>query len=434
MLSIITLSLFIIGLMICVALDMSLVYALVFGYILFFTFGLIKKKSAKELLNVSWKSIVSVKNILIVFMLIGILTAVWRAGGTIPFIIYYSTKLIRPEIFILMSFLLCCLLSFLTGTAFGTAATMGVICMTMARTLGANELFVGGAIMSGIFFGDRCSPMSTSALLVSQLTKTSIFDNIRLMFKTSAIPFILTAALYLVIGFSSKGEDASLEMAALFADNFHLTLVTVVPAVLIIVLSLFKINVKTTMSISILVGIAICIVVQGVSPDTLLHYVLTGYTTPVPELATMINGGGIKSMLKVFAIVCISSSFSGIFELTGLLDGINKYIEKMASRLSVFGSMLATSFLTGMISCNQTLAIILTSQLTSKIEPDQQMKAIHLENTVVLVSALVPWSIAGAVPLNTIEAPTICLLTAFYIYLVPLYNLLLSYKDRAQNT
>lgn len=64
----------------------------------------------------------TVKNVLITFLLIGMLTALWRESGTIPVIVCYATKLIRPSLFLVMAFLLNCLVSFMTGTAFGTAA------------------------------------------------------------------------------------------------------------------------------------------------------------------------------------------------------------------------------------------------------------------------------------------------------------------------
>ncbi len=90
------------------------------------------------------------------------LTALWRAAGTIPAIVSYCAGLMNPSVMILMAFLFK-LSGVRTGTAFGTAATMGVICMTMAKAMGCNEILTGGAILSGVFFGDRCSPVSTMA-------------------------------------------------------------------------------------------------------------------------------------------------------------------------------------------------------------------------------------------------------------------------------
>ena len=48
--------------------------------------------------------------------------------------------------------------------------------------------------------------MSTSALLVSELTETDIFDNIKNMVKTSVVPFAAVCVLYLLMGLNSAGS------------------------------------------------------------------------------------------------------------------------------------------------------------------------------------------------------------------------------------
>ena len=192
----ITLGLFSLILVVCLLFRLPTLYALFAGLILFSGYALKKGNPPKKILSMLISGILTAKNILIVFVLIGMMTALWRACGTIPFIICHAAKLLRPEVILLVSFLLNCALSVLTGTSFGTAATIGVICMAMGVSAGASPLLLGGAILSGAFFGDRCSPFSTSALLVSELTKTSIFDNIKNMVRTAWFPFLLTCILY----------------------------------------------------------------------------------------------------------------------------------------------------------------------------------------------------------------------------------------------
>ena len=123
-------------------------------------------------------------------------------------------------------------------------------------------------------------------------------------------------------------------------------------------------------------------------------------------------------------IVCISSSFSGMFEGTGFLDHIQKRIIILSDYLSPFGTILLVSILSATISCNQSLAIMLTNQLCHPLENDRAQFASDLENTAVVTAPLIPWSIADAVPLVTVGAPTLSILTAFYLFLVPLWNLL----------
>lgn len=55
-----------------------------------------------------------------------------------------------------------------------------------------------------------------------------------------------------------------------------------------------------------------------------------GYRSEDPQLAAMMNGGGFLSMVQVSVIVGISSAYAGIFEGTGLLLGIKRYVEAVS--------------------------------------------------------------------------------------------------------
>lgn len=419
----IIIGLFCAALLLCVAMDFSILYALFAGLGLFWFYGLRKGFTLRELGTMSLTSILKVKNILITFMLIGMLTAIWRTAGTIPFIVCTATQFITPQIFIAMTFVLNCMVALLIGTSFGTAATMGVICVTMAHSMGINIVPVCGAMLSGTFFGDRCSPVSTSALLVAELTGTDIFDNIKNMIKSCAIPFVLSVAVYLAMGFVFSGSGEVPDLYALFGREFALKWVTVIPAAIIIVLSIFKIRVKAAMITSIIVALPIAVVVQGVAVADLPHILFWGYSTADAQLAPMLNGGGVTSMLRVALIVCVSSAYSGIFEKTGLLLGIKHKIESISDKSTPFAATLVSGIGAGMVACNQTLAIMLTHQLCDTVHNDNSSFALALEDTVVVTAALVPWSIASGAPLASVAGPQSAIFFACFLYILPLWRL-----------
>ena len=64
--SIITISLFSLSLIICLLLKFSIVYALIIGYIIFISYGLIKGYNLKVLVKKSFEGMLTVKNILLV--------------------------------------------------------------------------------------------------------------------------------------------------------------------------------------------------------------------------------------------------------------------------------------------------------------------------------------------------------------------------------
>ena len=422
--SIIAILLFSLSLITCLLLKFSVVYALVIGYIIFIIYGLIKRHNLIILIKKSFEGVLTVKNILLVFILIGMITALWRASGTIAFIVYMGSKLVSPSILILLTFLLCSILSVLIGTSLGTAATMGVICVSIGKTMGVNPYYVGGAVLSGIYFGDRCSPMSTSALLIAELTKTNLYTNIKLMIKTSIIPFIVTCLFYLLLGFKSTVSNISVDVTEIFKQNYNLNTIVIIPAILIILLSLLKINVKKTMLVSIVISFIIAMFIQRDSIVALINYCIFGYHHPNERLNLMMKGGGILSMVNVSLIVGISSSYSGIFKETKMLVSLKKYLKDFSKKTSSYFVIFLSSIISGAIACNQSLGTILTNELCGELVEKQKM-AIILENTVILLVGLIPWNIAMEVPLKAIDVGIMAGVYAFYLYFLPLWNLIL---------
>lgn len=412
----------------CVFTGFSVIYAMLLGLVIFFSYGLIKKNTWKQMLFFSWQGIKTAKNVLLTILLIGMMTAVWRASGSIAFVVYYASRICVPSIMLLAAFLLCSLVSFLTGTSFGTAATMGVICMTMAKSMNVSEVLAGGAILAGSYFGDRCSPVSTSALLVSELTKTNLYENLKAMAKTAIVPFVLSCVIYGILGMQTHAVKAVENIRTVLSEFYHLSFGTLAPVVVVLVFSLLHIDVKKTLMLSAITGTFVAILIQKYPISELPQLCIWGFSTNNKAINRLMGGGGIISNMKVVAIVGISSCYSGIFKGTDFLHGIKKYIQKLNSRITPFGTTLLTSFVTAAVSCNQTLSIMLTNQLCGESHPDKKEFALSLENSAVIVTALIPWSIASAIPLGFIDAPIQSVCAAFYLYLLPICYFIVAKK------
>ena len=410
-------------LLMCLALGGNILYALSAGLVIFVFYGKKQGYSWRALGKMIGAGVKTSGSVLLVFQLIGVLTAFWRACGALPLIICCAVDLIQPKILLLMTFLLNCGVSVLTGTAFGTAATMGTICVSVGVSMGMDPLLLGGAMLSGVYFGDRCSPVSTSALLVSELTGTDIYDNIRCMVKTGLVPFLLSCAVYLALGLSRGDGGAKADLWPLYGREMTLLPIMCLPAVLILVLAAFRVKVKRAMAASILASLLLCVILRHMDALTLLRTAVFGYTAADAAVGAMLNGGGILSMLRVSMIVMISSAYSGIFRETGLLDHLCERITVLSERTSPYTSMLLTALLAGLVACNQTLTIILTHQLCAPSQKSGEEFAINLENSAVVVAPLIPWSIAGATPLSTVGAPMTGMAFACFLYILPLCEL-----------
>ncbi len=429
---IIIMILFSAGILFCIFAGISILPALLLGYCLFFGYGIYKKWTFKDMLGFSFQGIFAVKSVLVSFVLIGVITAVWRASGTIAFIVYQVTRFCSPAYVVLIAFFMCAVLSVLTGSALASSATVGVIAMTVAESMHAPIWLVGGAVLAGAYFGDRCSPMSTSALLVCEVTKTNIFDNIKNMIRTSWIPFMLTCVIYLVmgrVGHTGAGGGGN-AVNEILAGAYYLSWVTVLPAVVVIVFSLLKIDVKYTLIVSAAIGMIIAALCQKMQIAELFIACIVGYSPENVEVRNLMQGGGLCSMINVFLIVCVSSSYAGMFEATHFLDGVQKKLEYIRYQTTDFMMVMMTAVVAGVISCGQALTIMLTNQLCEKSIADKEKRAIYLENTAVVLSPLIPWSVAATTPLAAAGAPLLSIAAAVYLYILPLWQLMVSVIEK----
>ena len=417
-----TLGLFAGGLLLCLFCKLSVLYALSFGLLLFSVYARRSGFSWTEILRMALRGVWKIRGILITFVLIGTMTALWRAAGTLPVVVCYAARFIRPSVFLLMTFLLNCAVSVLTGSAFATSATMGVICAAMGRTAGISMQLTGAA--SGAYFGDRCSPVATSALLVAELTHTNIFDNIKNMLRTALVPFLLACAVYAGLGLHAVPSGELLNLRALFARELRLHWLAILPVVVIMLLSLRRVDAKTAMAASILTAVPLAVFLQKFAPADLLRISLFGYRASDPEAAVMLNGGGIAAFVKITGIVSLSASYAELFQKTDLLVGVKALVERFARRTSPYAAVLGTSVLSAMLACNQTLTVMLTKQLCEEVEPENSRLALGLEDSAVIIAALIPWSVAAAGPLASIGAPGSAVLLACYLYLLPLWRLM----------
>ena len=432
MLELVILSVFCAELIVCVATGLPIAGALVVGLVLFLGYGLYRGNTPAALARMCAEGISTAKGVLEAFVLIGILTAFWRASGTISEVVVLATPLVRPEVAPLAVFALCCLMSFLTGTSFGTAATMGVVCMTMANSMGANALACGGAVLAGAYFGDRCSPMSSSALLVRSITCTDMGGNFRAMMRSAAWPLAITVVVYGVVGLVFRpapgpGDNETVAMLAAFFDQ---GLVAILPTIPVLVLPLFRVGMKRSMFVSVVIAALVCVLARGIAPAELARIAVVGYAPEDAQVAALMSGGGLSSMVNVAFIVCLSSSFAGIFQATGMLDGVQRHIGALAERITTFGAILVVVIPANMVACNQTLGTMLAYQLCSDLEPDRRSMALDLEDSVIVLSPLVPWSIACSAVISMCGAPSLCWLAAIYLWLIPLWHLGRSLRDR----
>lgn len=420
-----------ISLILCVFKGIFVGYPLLLGFCIFVFISWKRGFALKEIMKMAFEEGKKSFIVLEIFVLIGMITSVWMSSGTVPSIIYYALKYLNLNYFVVYAFVITCIVAFLLGTSLGTVSTIGIALILIAKSGGMNVNLVAGAILSGAYFGDRCSPVSSSAFLVANLTKTNLYTNLSNMMKTSIIPFILTVIIYYIFSVNNPVGSAQITIGSEITKTFEIGVIILLPAIIILVFSAFKVNVMISMSVSIVAACIISVIYQGCTLIELAKLLIFGFElSPSNNLHDILIGGGVLSMWQAAFVVFISCCLSGIFTGTNMLKNIEEILIKIDGRFSLFVYNIIVSTLTAAFGCNQSISSVLTYNLLHKSyeknEIDNYSFALDLENTGIVLAAIIPWNLAAFAPALTMNLSAIGFIPyAFYLFLIPLVNLIL---------
>lgn len=70
---------------------------------------------------------------ILILVCVGAMVGTWMASGTIPMMIYYGVQIVNPKFMLVTAFLIEAVVSVVTGTSWGSVATMGVALMGIGK-------------------------------------------------------------------------------------------------------------------------------------------------------------------------------------------------------------------------------------------------------------------------------------------------------------
>ena len=407
----------------CVAGGVSTLWALWFGMVIFGILGRHRGASLRRMVSFAWSGGKKLVTLLLIFMMIGALTGLWRSSGTIAWFIYYGIQIIRPRLFILVAFLLTCLLSYALGTSFGVCGTAGIILMALGRSGGVSIPLTAGTVLAGAYFGDRCSPASSSALLVAALTKTHQYDNVKKMLRTGWLPLVMSLAVYAVLSWSHPLQVMDDTLLSQLRETFSLSLWAALPAVIMLVLPLCKVSIRWALCASSAVAFGVSFLCQHMAVGEIVLTLVRGFRLE-GDLGEILSGGGMSSMLSCAVTVMSTGLLAGLLEGLQIFDGVKERLDRLAERVGLFPAMLLTSTAAAAMFCNQSIAVMMgESFLRGSYEKRQATPgemAMDLENSGIITAPLIPWNIAGSIPIAMMGSDIRALPYAVFLYLLPL--------------
>jgi len=160
--------------------------------------------------------------VVIVLVLAWTLSSLGHELGTAAYIAEQAQRGFPAWLLPLVAFLLSAIISFATGSSWGTFAIMLPLVIPTAFAIDAALLVSIGAVLSGGLFGDHCSPISETTILSATGASCRQYDH----FKTQ-LPYALMNGGIAMVAFTVGGWLASpfLFVAALLAQVIAITLI-----------------------------------------------------------------------------------------------------------------------------------------------------------------------------------------------------------------
>ena len=270
------------------------------SWIIVYVFCKVLKINYDEVVGGAYDAIRVVVPTLCLLMAIGVMIGTWLQSGTIATIIVGGLKMINPTWLLPLTLIFCAVLSLVTGTSYGSAGSAGVAMMAIGNAMGINPGMVAGAVICGAMFGDKLSPLSDTTNLAPAVAGAKLSDHVRAMMWTTLPTFLISLVLFTILGISQTAGgyemgDLGTYIQALEGE-FHLGAVTLLPAVVIIVLLLCKVNSIVALGLSAFVAGLVSFFCQGNTLQSIIRVAYNGYTTGIEDavLKAILNRGGMR--------------------------------------------------------------------------------------------------------------------------------------------
>ena len=333
---------------------------------------------------------------------VGLLIGTWILAGTIPTMIYYGLDLISPSIFLPATLILCSILSVMTGTSYGSAASAGLACMGIGISMGFPAGLVAGAVISGALFGDKMSPFSDTTNLAPAMAGGTLFGHIKSMCYTTLPGWLICLVIYGVVGsrYSVEGYDPATvtEYLAGLSANFNIGIICLIPIVAVIAMLFVKVPALPTILCGAVFGAITAMIAQNATWLNCFTVMKSGFTikSGIFLVDKLLNRGGISSMYNIMMIMIFAMGLGTALDKMGvLMNLIGGMIKKINSVFKLVGVTMLVSYISGAIGCTMSMAHVVTGKLMAPVYREKGVDPHVLSRTMedcgTLGGTLIPW-------------------------------------------
>ena len=366
---------------------------------------------------------------ILILITVGAMVGTWMAAGTIPLMIYYGVQIVNPKFLLVTAFLITAVVSVVTGTSWGSVATMGVALMGIASTLGVSLPATAGAVIAGSYFGDKISPLSDTTNLAPLAAGSKLYEHIAHMFYTTIPATIVSLIVYAIVGMNADvaagaNSEAVTTMLTQLDAMFNWNILLVLPVVIVLAGSLLQKPTIPVMLLSTIVAGVEAIIFQGQGLGNVLNCTVSGFNvtmitkagfdpaTASFEVTKLLNRGGMNGIMSTTLLVFCAFCFAGIMSKAGCLEVVLQKILSIAhSTGALITATVASCITMALTTGNSYLSILIPGEMFKDAYKERGLAAKNLSRTLedagTVFVPLVPWSAAGAYMTATLGVETL---------------------------
>ncbi len=387
-----------------------------------------------------------------ILLMIGALTGAWMISGIVPSMIYYGLKIIHPNIFLLIAFILSGLVSVMAGSSWTTIATIGVAMLTAGQIVGFSAPWLAGAIISGAYFGDKISPLSDTTNLSASVAGVNLYEHVKYMLITTIPGFILSVIFFSIAGFVIPVEN-SLNInnqLDVISSTFNISpFLFIIPAITVFMI-IKKIPPFITLFASAILGVVAASIFQPqiinqicdldksiIEKSIYASFKILSSNVTIETGDTMLNSlvstNGMLGMLNtVWLILCVVT-FGGVMEASGMINTITeRIVSYMKSTVSLVSSTVGTTIFFNMTLSDQYMAILLPGKMFAnsykKMGLENRLLSRTLQDSATVTSVLVPWNTCGVVQSSVLNVSTLAYAPyCFFNIITPIITIIVAF-------
>jgi NhaC family Na+:H+ antiporter len=351
-----------------------------------------------------------------IVIVVGVMIASWLACGSIPMLIDYGLRIVSPSLFLVTACVVCGIVSLLTGTAYGTAGTIGIAFIGIAQGMGIPLAPAAGAIVAGSYLGDKISPFAASVNLASAAARCYVIDTIQHLLWTTLPAYVFGLVIYWIVGSQFAIHNVNSDKIAVIQGTLRATFVyhwaLLLPPAIVLFLTFRRKPAIPAMLLSSALAIVLAVWLQGETFADGMVYCVSGFkaSTGTPEVDELLSRGGLQEMMKISLVAFCAFAFAGIVQKAGMLDLLLERILQVARTTALLiTSAVAAALSTALITGSAYLSVLIPGELFAPAFKTRGLAAKNLARATQEAHSIVPvvpWAIAGVYMAGTLGVST----------------------------